>query len=240
MGTSGSSGDVGSPAAIPPPWRVPGQRPAVGRASGRRTGAAPQLSTPGVPGARGKGRGVCSPSVHLSVYPCILLSNTSINLSIHPSLVHICFSIQPSVHPPELSIRPSLPPPRRAARPGGLCLRTLADPPAPARCCHLRPGPRRMGRPVPSTQRAAPCGTPGTPPPAPLCPVLQRCRNTQAGQAKGSSARGRRPRQAGSGGGGQAPKTPHSSFPVPGCSQTPPPSQPAAAHGRVPGALAPR
>lgn len=63
-------------------------------------------------------------ALHLPVYPCIPLSNTSINLSIHPSvhpsLVHICLSIQPSVHPPELSIRLALPPPRRAASPGGL------------------------------------------------------------------------------------------------------------------------
>lgn len=80
-------------------------------------GVVPQLSTPGALWAR-------TSALHLPVYPCIPLSNTSINLSIHlsvhPSLVHICLSIQPSVHPPELSIRLALPPPRRAASPGGL------------------------------------------------------------------------------------------------------------------------
>lgn len=124
-----------SPAAVLPPWQVPGRGPATRHPSAQTTRRAPLLSAPGAPGARGKGTGVCSPSVHLSVYPCVPLSNTSINLSIHPSLVHICFSIQPSVQPPELSICPSLPPPRGAACPGGLCLQTPRDPPAAPSWC---------------------------------------------------------------------------------------------------------
>lgn len=116
-----------SPAAVPPPWQVSGRGPATRHPSAQTTRRAPLLTAPGAPGARGKGTGVCSPSVHLSVYPCVPLSNTSINLSNHPSLVHICFSIQPSVQPPELSICPSLPPPRGAACPGGLCLQTPRD-----------------------------------------------------------------------------------------------------------------
>lgn len=124
-----------SPAAVLPPWQAPGRGPATRHPSAQTTRRAPLLSAPGAPGARGKGTGVCSPSVHLSVYPCVPLSNTSINLSIHPSLVHSCFSIQPSVQPPELSICPSLPPPRGAACPGGLCLQTPRDPPTPPSWC---------------------------------------------------------------------------------------------------------
>lgn len=121
-----------------------------------------------MPRARGKGTGVCSPSVHLSVSPCVLLSNTSINLSIHPSLVHICFSIQPSVHPPELSICPSLPPPRGAACPRGFASGRSQT---PGTVLPPSPGTPRDG--VPDTQRGA--SHAGTPAPLPQPPCAQCC-----------------------------------------------------------------